>query len=58
LARALDGSLVVGLFFALVVALELGVEMLAAEDIEQRVAAPSPFLARSFMRVTRRQRFW
>ena len=35
MAGALDGGLVVGLFFALVVALEFGVEMLRAEDVEQ-----------------------
>ena len=78
-ARAIDGGLVVGLLFALVVALEFGVEMARGRRfragagsgwrvmqrrprensaISSRVAAPSPFLARSFMRVTRRQRFW
>jgi len=74
-AGVIDGGLVVGLLFALKVALEFGVETLRAEDIEQSlagmagdakqsagklgdlfdVAAPSPFLARSFMRVTRRK---
>ena len=34
-ARAFHGGLVVRLFFALVVALNLGVEVVAAEDIEQ-----------------------
>ncbi len=37
-ARAVDGGLIVGLFFALVVALNLGIKMLAAEDIEQALA--------------------
>jgi len=37
-ARAVDRGLIVGLFFALVVALQLGVKMLASEDIEQSLA--------------------